>query len=64
MIETAAPQTGLHAEQKARGEAFECSRTTPTEIFLRVLVVVLGVLVGIVIALITGFATGWITINC
>jgi hypothetical protein len=64
MIETAAPQTDLHAEQKAPVVVSECSRTTATEIFLRVLVVVLGVLVGIVIAVFTGFATGWIAIRC
>jgi hypothetical protein len=64
MIETAAPQTDLHARQKVPPVASECSQTTPTEIFLRVVVVVLGVLVGIVIALFTGLATGWIAFNC
>jgi hypothetical protein len=64
MIETDVPQTDLRARQKAPVVASECSRTTPTEIFLCVLVVVLGVLVGIVIALFTGLATGWIAFNC
>ena len=64
MIETVAPQTDLHAEQKAPVVASECNRPTPTEIFLRVVVVVLGVLVGIFIALFTALANGWIAFPC
>jgi hypothetical protein len=64
MIETAAPQTDLHAEQKAPVVASECSGTTSTEIFLRVVVVTLGIFVGIVIALFTSLAMAWIVFNC
>jgi hypothetical protein len=59
MIETAAPQTDLRAEQKAPGVK---STTTELEIFLRVVVVVFGILVGIVIAAFTALASGWIQI--